>query len=59
MKKTYIEPNMKIVAISVKTTILAGSDPQVQTLSIDGASIDDGSKIGSRGGGAFWDDDEE
>ena len=59
MKKTYIEPVMNIVAVEVKTSLLGASDPQTQTLSVEGESISDGDQIGSRRSSSLWDDEED
>lgn len=59
MKKTYIEPSLNIVAVKVRNTFLSASDPQAQTLSVDGESISDAESIGSRRGGSMWDYDED
>lgn len=58
MKKTYIKPATMIVAIEIKNTLLTGSDPESQTLSVDGGSIDNGNEIGARRR-SLWDDDED
>ena len=59
MKKTYIEPNTLVVVLDTKTTLLAGSDPKAQALSIEGESIDNGNLIGTRRMNSVWDEEDE
>lgn len=58
MKKTYIEPTTMIMAVEVKSSLLGASDPQTQTLSVDGETISSDTQIGSRRS-SLWDDEEE
>ena len=58
MKKTYIEPATIVMAVEVKNSLLGASDPQTQTLSVDGETISDGNAIGSRRS-SLWDEEEE
>ena len=58
MKKTYIEPATMIMAVEVKSSLLGASDPQTQTLSVDGETISSDTQIGSRRS-SLWDDEEE
>lgn len=58
MKKTYIEPATMIMAVEVKSSLLGASDPQPQTLSVDGETISSDTQIGSRRS-SLWDDEEE
>ncbi|MBP5339254.1 MAG: hypothetical protein J6Z14_08150 [Prevotella sp.] len=59
MKNIYIAPSLDIVEVKVKASLLAGSDPNTQTLSVTEGNISDGSQIGSRRQSSLWDDDEE
>ena len=56
MKKTYINPRMRIVELDLQSTILAGSDTSSYSLSNpqnDGGTGDAGTKRIQ-----LWDDDE-
>lgn len=53
MKKTYINPEIKVIVLSTTCHMLAGSDMNMRG-DYDSKNV----TIGSRGGG-LWDDDEE
>lgn len=54
MKKTYINPETRIVMLSTVSHILAGSDMRVRG-NYDSNTI----TMGARKGGSLWDDDDE
>jgi len=54
MKKTYINPDLKVVVLHTSCQILAGSEMNVQG-NYDSETV----TIGSRRGGGFWDDEED
>ena len=56
MKKTYFKPAVNVIAVEIKNALLSASDPQTQTLRIDGETINDDSSIGSRNS-SIWDED--
>ena len=58
MKKTYIEPRTSVIVVNAKTSLLSASDPQSQTLSIDGDNISNGEQVGSRRIGGLWDEED-
>ena len=57
MKKTYMQPSVEDIKISIAATILAGS-PQPPTAGIGEGEVGAG-EIESRRHTSVWDDDEE
>ena len=57
MKKIYQNPTIKIVKINV--TLMVGSSPGQQNLSIDDYPVVDSEEIGSRQGYSVWDDEDD
>ena len=59
MKKNYIEPSVSVVNVKVKTSLLTGSNPQSQALTVGGEEISSSNDIGSRRMTSVWGDEEE
>ena len=56
--KTYMKPNVMIVTLAVKQTMLAGSaDTNASDVGLSSTTVDNGNAY-SRGG-SFWDDEDE
>ena len=54
MKKTYINPDLKVVVLHTSCHILAGSELGYQG-NYDSSTV----SIGARGDGSYWDEDED
>lgn len=56
MKKNYICPEMKTVVVSIQSHLLSGS---AKGTAVFGTSADKSNTVLSRGGDAFWDDEDD
>ena len=54
MKKTYIIPNMEVIAIKNNQHLLAGSAGNISNVGTNGSNITSGSQFGAHGDDCDW-----